>query len=71
MSVFVINSGIHASPRKVCDENKRRKNDDRVKFFYWKEDFIRLCQKIGWSDFDELWVTDSTLNEGTNSLINE
>ena len=24
-----------------------------------------------WSDFDELWVTDSTLNEGTNSLINE
>ena len=22
------------------------------------------------SDFDELWVTDSTLNEGTNSLVN-
>ena len=81
MSVLNINSGIHAgghaSPRKVCNENKRKKesrkkeNDGRVKFFYWKEDFIRLYQKTGWSDFDELWVTDSTLNEGTNSLINE
>ena len=83
MSVLNINSGIHAgghaSPRKVCDENKRKKestkkekeNDGRVKFFYWKEDFIRLYQKTGWSDFDELWVTDSTLNESTNSLINE
>ena len=36
-----------------------------------KEDFIRLYQKTGWSDFDELRVTDSTLNEGPNSLINE
>ena len=32
---------------------------------------IRLYQKTGWFDFDELRVTDSTLNEGTNSLINE
>ena len=80
MSVLNINSGIHAgghaSPRKVCDENKRkkerkRKRRPRKKFFYRKEDFIRLYQKTGWSDFDELWVTDSTLNEGTNSLINE
>ena len=31
---------VHASPRKVCNENKR---------------------KTGWSDFDELRVTDSTL----------
>ena len=30
-----------------------------------------LYQKTGWADFDELRVTDSTLNEGTNSLINE
>ena len=76
MSVLNINFGIHAgghaSPRKVCDENKRkRKRRPRKIFFYWKEDFIRLYQKTGWSDFDELWVTDSTLNEGTNSLINE
>ena len=40
MSVLNINSEIHAgghaSPRKVCDENKRKKekeNDGRVKLF--------------------------------------
>ena len=39
MSVLNINSGIHAgghaSPRKVCDENKRKKekNDIRVNIF--------------------------------------
>ena len=27
--------------------------------------------KTGGADSDELWVTDSTLNEGTNSLINK
>ena len=32
---------------------------------------MRLYQKTGWADFDELQVTDSTLNEGTNSLINK
>ena len=52
-------------------KERRRKNDGRVKFFYWKEDFIRLYQKTGWSDFDELRVTDSTLKKGTNSLTNE
>ena len=30
-----------------------------------------MYQRTGWSDFDELWVTDSTLNKGTNSLINK
>ena len=54
----------------MCDENKKaeEKNDCRVKIFYRKEDFIRLYQKTGWFDFDELRVT---LNEGTNSLITE
>ena len=33
--------------------------------------FYHSSQKTGLSDFDELRVTDSTLNEGTNSLINE
>ena len=32
---------------------------------------VRLYQKTGWFDFDELRVIDSTLNEGTNSLINK
>ena len=41
------------------------------KFFYLKEDFIRLYQKTGSSDFNKFQGTDSTLNEGTNSLINE
>ena len=33
-----------------------------------------LCKAVSedcWTDSDELHVTDSTLNEGTNSLINE
>ena len=30
---------------------------------------MRLYQKTGWTSFNELWVTDSTLNEGTNSLV--
>ena len=58
----------------MCDENKRIRRKQKQlphKKFYLKEDFIRLYQKIGWADFDELWVTDSTLKEGTNSLINE
>ena len=36
----------------------------------WKTEFIRLYQKkSGWTDFDELWETVSTLNKGTNSLV--
>ena len=63
------NCGVHTSPRKVCDEN-RRKNDCHVNFLLKGGLYKRLYQKTGWSDFDELQVTDSTLNEGTNSLIN-
>ena len=31
---------------------------------------MRLYQRTGRTNFDELWVTDSTLNEGTDSLVN-
>ena len=31
---------------------------------------MRLYQRTGRTNFNELWVTDSTLNEGTNSLVN-
>ena len=51
-----------------CDENKSRrirKKHCHIKFK--KEDFIWLYQKIGWADFNKLQITDSTLNEGTNS----
>ena len=30
-----------------------------------------MYQKTGWSDFNKLRVNDSTLNEGTNSLISK
>ena len=30
-----------------------------------------VYQKTGWTDSNELQLTNSTLNEGTNSLINE
>ena len=56
---------------KIKERKKEKENDGRVKFFLLEGGLIRLYQKTGWSDFDELWVTDSTLNEGTNSLINE
>ena len=29
-----------------------------------------LYQRTGRTNFDELWLTDSTLNEGTDSLVN-
>ena len=31
---------------------------------------MRLYQRTGRTNFNELWVTNSTLNEGTNSLVN-
>ena len=47
----------------------RRKNDNRIIFLWWKEEFIRLYQKSGGTDFIELQDTVSTLNESTNSLV--
>ena len=32
-----------------------------------RKDFIRLYQKIGWADFDELQVNNTTLNKGIKS----
>ena len=42
---------------------KERKNNCHTE----RKDFIRLYQKIGWINFNELWANDSTLNEGANS----
>ena len=36
---------------------------------WWKEEFIRLYQKSGRTDFNKLQDTVSILNEGTNSLV--
>ena len=41
------------------------------RIFNGRRDFIKLYQKTGETNFNELQVTDSTLNEGTNSLVNE
>ena len=49
------NSGVHASPRKVCNENNSRRTKRLpCKNFLLKGGLIRLYQKTGWSDFDEL-----------------
>ena len=56
--------------KKVCNENEsKKKNDDCIIFLWWKEEFIRLYQKSGGTNFNELQDTVSTLNEGTNSLV--
>ena len=65
MKIENIDPGVHASFQKVSDENKRKKKIDCcAKNICERMDFIRLYQKIGWADFDELRVNDS---EGTNS----
>ena len=52
-------------------KKKETKNDCRLKIFYGeRKDFIRLYQKNGGTDVDELWVIDSSNSEGTNSLLN-
>ena len=58
------NFRVHASPYK--GKKKKRLPHKNV---LTKEDFIWLYQKTGWINFDELQVTDSTLNEGTKSLV--
>ena len=55
---------------KMKEEDEERKNDYRVNFCGESKDFVRLYQKTGWIDFDELQVIDSSNNEGTNSLVN-
>ena len=65
-----INSRVHANPCRGCDENKEEleKNNLPHKNFCNGRGTIRLYQKTGWA---KLWVTDSTLNENINSLINK
>ena len=56
-------SRVHTNPQKVCDENGERKMMTLKNNFIERKDFIRLYQKTGWTDFDE--VIDSWYNEGT------
>ena len=60
----------HASSRKVCDENKRKKKDDcYTNFFDGRKRFIWLYQKTAETDFDELWINDSSYNKCTKYLV--
>ena len=70
IKILKISQGSHKPMKKVCDENGSKKKKQRLRnFFWWKEEFIRLYQKSGWTDFNELQDTISTLNEDTNSLV--
>ena len=51
-------------------KESRRKNDCHVNFLL-KGGLYKAVSEDWLVDFDELRVTDSTLNEGTNSLIND
>ena len=46
-------------------ESRRKKRPPRKNFLLKGG----VYQKTGWSNFDEIQVTDSTLNEDNNSLI--
>ena len=80
MSVSNINSRIHvgghASPRKVCDENERKKQrikkrrEPKIFFDGWRE-FIRRVRKTRVMDIKRLQVNDSLYIEGTICLVNE
>ena len=75
MSVSNINSGIHAgghaSPRKVYDENERKKKRrPRKNYFDDRKDFVWLLLKLDVTDVDKLQVNNSSHTKGTICLIN-
>ena len=63
--------GFTQAPASLSNENERKKKKrlPRQKFCGRKV-FIRLYQKTGSIDFNQLWDIDSSNNEGTNSLVN-
>ena len=70
-------SGVHAklpqAHKKVCDENERNKekNDERLKYFCCRKEFIRRVRKTRVMDIKRLQVNDSSYIEGTICLVNE
>ena len=44
---------------KVCDENERKKNDGRLKYFVVRKEFIILVRKAGVMDIKRLQLNDS------------
>ena len=69
--------GGHASPQKVCNENKRMKRREKKerrqphkKFFDDRKDFVWLLQKLDVANVDELQVNNSSHTKGTICLVN-
>ena len=69
-----IHAGGHASPRKVCDENKMKKQRKkkrwlRKSFFDDRKDFV--CMAVAEvTDVNELQDNNSSHTEGTICLAN-
>ena len=74
MSVSNRNSGIHAgvmqAHKKCVMKIKERKNNCRVKNFDGRKDFVWLYQKSDMTNFDELWVNNSSHTKGIICLVN-
>ena len=49
---------------------KEERKQPHKNFCGKRKDFIKLYQKTGSTDFDQLQDIDSSNNEGTNSLVN-
>ena len=67
---FRIHAGGHRSPRKVCNENKRKKKRWLRKNFFDDKDFVWLLQKLDVTDVDELQVNNFSHIKGTICLVN-
>ena len=63
--------GSRKFPERCAMKMKERRKMTATQNIRERKDFIRLYQKIGWANFDELQDNDSTLNKGTNSRVNK
>ena len=74
MRILRKSSGVHASPRKVCDEMKeinKKKRRVRKNVIHGKKPFIANAQikKTGGNDLHELLGNDCGYNEGTICVL--
>ena len=72
------NSGVHASSCKPTKsvwwkwkKESRRKNEGRLKYFWWKGEYIRWLRNTRVMDIKQLQLNDSWYIEGTICLVNE
>ena len=68
-----IHPGGHASPRKCTmkiKEKREEKNDDCVKNFDDRKNFVWLLQTLDFTNVDELQINNSSHTKGTICLVN-